>query len=111
MSSRDLGIALLVVLGALIVLPIFMMSMWGGWGMMGPGMMGPGMMGGRWGPGAGFGFGPLVLLLVIGGIVLIVLAFTRKEPRGEEPLGLLKRRLAKGEITGEQFEELKRALQ
>jgi uncharacterized membrane protein len=101
MSSRDLGIVLLVVLGAPVLLPVVMMSAWGGWGMLGPGMMGPGMMGGRWGPGAEFGFGPLVLLLVIGGIVLIVLAFTRKEPRGEEPLDLIKRRLAKGEITGE----------
>jgi uncharacterized membrane protein len=110
MSSRDLGIALLVVLGALVLLPVLMMSAWGGWGMMGPGMMGPGIMG-RWGSGVGFGFGPLVLLLFIGGIVLIVLAFTRKEPRGEEPLELLKRRLAKGEITKEQFEALKLTLQ
>ncbi len=105
MSSRDLGIVLLVVLGAVVLVPALMMSMWGGWGMMGPGMMS------RWGSGAGFGFGPLVLLLFIGGIVLIVLAFTRKEPRGEEPLELLKRRLATGEITKEQFDELKQALQ
>ncbi len=99
MSSRDLGIVLLVVLGAVVLLPVLMMSLWGGWGMMG-----------RWGSGAGFGFGPLVLLLFIGGIVLIVLAFIRKEPRGEEPLELLKRRLAKGEITKEQFDDLKQAL-
>ncbi len=105
MSSRDLGIVLLVVLGALVLVPVLMMSMWGGWGMMGPGMMG------RWGSGAGFGFGLLVLLLFIGGIVLIVLAFIRKEPRGEEPLELLKRRLATGEITMEQFDELRQALQ
>ncbi len=109
MSSRDLGIVLLVVLGVLIVLPVLGMSLMGGWGMMGPGMMGPGMMGG-WGYGPGFGFGPLVLLL-IGGLVLIVLAFTRKEPKGEEPLELLKRRLAKGEITKQQFDELRQALQ
>jgi putative membrane protein len=99
MISRDLGIVLLVVLGAFVLLPALMMSMWGGWGMMG-----------RWGSGAGFGFGLLVLLLFIVGIVLIVLAFIRKEPRGEEPLELLKRRLAKGEITKEQFDDLKRAL-
>jgi uncharacterized membrane protein len=107
MSSRDLGIVLLVVLGALVLLPVLGMSMWG---MMGPGMMGPGMMG-RWGYGPGLGFGPLVLLLFIGGIVLIVLAFTHKGPRAEEPVELLKHRLAKGEITKEQFDELKQALQ
>ncbi len=110
MTSRDLGVVLMVVLGAVVLLPVLMMSMWGGWGMMGPGMMGPGMMS-RWGYGTGFGFGPMVLLLFIGGIGLIVLAFTRKEPRGEEPLELLKRRLATGEITKEQFDELRQALQ
>ncbi len=111
MNSRDLGIVLLVVvLGVLIVLPVLGMSLMGGWGMMGPGMMGRGMMGG-WGYGPGFGFGPLVLLLFIGGLVLIVLAFTRKELKGEEPLELLKRRLAKGEITKQQFDELRQALQ
>jgi hypothetical protein len=68
MSSRDLGIVLLIILGALIVLPVLGMSLWGGWGMMGSGMMGPGMMG-RWGYGPGSGFGPLVWLLLIGGIV------------------------------------------
>lgn len=104
MTSRDLGVVLLVVLVAVVLLPVLMMSMWGSWGMMGPGMMS------RWGYGQGFGFGPLVLLLFIGGIGLIVLAFTRKEPRGEEPLELLKRRLAKGEITKEQFDDLKEAL-
>ncbi len=110
MNSLDLGIVVLVVLGAVVLLPALMMSMWGGWGMMGPGMMGPGMMS-RWGDGTGFGFGPLVLLLFIGGVGLIVLAFARKEPRGEEPLQLLKRRLATGEITMEQFDELRQALQ
>jgi uncharacterized membrane protein len=110
MSSRDLGIVLLVVLGAVVLLPVLMMSTWGGWGMMGPGMMGPGMMS-RWGYGTGFGFGPLVLLLFMGGIGLIVLAFTRKQPKGEESLELLERRLTKGEITREQFDELKQILQ
>jgi putative membrane protein len=105
MTSRDVGIVLMVVLGAVVFLPVLMMSMWGGWGMMGPGMMS------GWRYGQGFGFGPLVLLLFIGGVGLIVLAFTRKEPRGEEPLELLKRRLAKGEITKEQFDELKEAVQ
>ncbi len=110
MSSRDLGIVLLVVLGALVLVPALLMSTWGGWGMIGPDTMGPGMMS-RWGFGTGIGFGPLVLLLFIGGVVLTVLVFTLKEPRGEEPLELLKRRLATGEITKEQFDELRLPLQ
>ncbi len=105
MTSRDLGIVLMVVLGAVVLVPVLMMSMWGGWGMMGPGMMS------RWVYGQGFGFGPVVLLLFIAGIGLIVLAFTRKESRGEEPLELLKRRLAKEEITKEQFDVLKEVVQ
>lgn len=108
MSSRDWGIVLLVILGAFVLLPVLGMSLWGFGGMMGPGMMGRGMMGGY---GFGGGFGLLVLLLLIGGIVLIVLGFTRKETKPEEPLEILKRRLARGEITKEQFEELKQALQ
>ncbi len=110
MSSRDLGIVVLVVLGALILLPVLGMTLGGGWGMMGPGMMGPGMMG-RWGYGPGGGFGLLTFLLLIAGIVLVVLAFTRKEGRPADTLEILKTRLAKGEITKEQFEDLKRVLQ
>ncbi len=111
MNSRDLTVVLLVILGAVVLLPVLGMTLWG-FGGMGPGMMGPGMMGG--GDGRGFGFaggGILTLLLLIAGIVLVVMAFTRKEPRGEGPLGVLKARLASGEITKEQYEELKRILQ
>lgn len=118
MNSRDLTIVLLVILGAFVLLPVLGMSFWGG-GMMGPGgMMGRGMMGG-WSPGAGFvggfggGFGLLVLLLVIVGVVLIVSGLTRRETKGtmpDEPLQILRARLARGEITTEQFEELKQAL-
>ena len=114
MNSRDLGIVALIILGVLVLVPVLGMSLGGGWGMMGPGMMGgrgpstglgPGMMG------YGFGFGPLVLLVLIAGVVLLVLAVTRKEPKTDESLGILKARLAKGEITREQFEELKQVLQ
>lgn len=105
MNSRDLGIAALIILGVLVLVPVLGMGLGGGWG-----MMGPGMMGGRGMMGYGFGFGPLAFLLLIAGIVLVVLAFARKEPKVDEPLGILKARLAKGEITIEQFEELKKAL-
>ncbi len=108
MDSRQLTTVLLVVLGVIVLLPVLGMSMWG-FGMMGPGMMGPGMMGrGGWGGPGGFGF--LTLLLLVGGIALVVLALTRKESRPEEPLEILKIRLARGEITKEQYEELAQAL-
>ncbi len=105
MNSRELTTVLLVILSVIVLLPVLGMSLWG-FGMMGPGMMGPGMMG----RGAG-GFAGLTLLLLLAGIVLIVLGFTRRESRPEEPLEILKRRLARGEITREQYEEMKQVLQ
>ncbi len=119
MTSRDLTVVLLVVLGVLVLLPALGMAL-GGLGMMGwggpgwgPGMMGPGMMAG-WGYGRSFGWfggpGVLTLLLLVVGVVLLVLAFTRREhPDGA--LEILKQRLARGEITPEQYEELKKTLQ
>lgn len=84
MNSRNLTIVVLVVLAAFLLLPMLAMAaMWGGFGMMGPGMMGHGAWGGGW-----FGgFGPLIVLLLIAGIVLAVLGYTRREPRPEEPRG------------------------
>jgi len=108
MNSRDLTIVVLVVLAAFLLLPMLAMAaMWGGFGMMGPGMMGRGAWGGGW-----FGgFGPLIMLLLIAGIVLGVLAYARRESRPEVPLEVLKRRLARGDITKEQYEEVKQVLQ
>src|SRR3989304_5447416 len=85
MNSRDLTVVLLVILGVLVLLPVLGMTLGGFGGMMGPGMMGPGMMGG----GGYGGFGLLTLLLLIGGVVLIVLAFTRREGRAGGALGVL----------------------
>jgi len=83
-----------------------------GWGMMGPWMMG------------GFGFpfiGGIVMILfwvlIIGGVVWFVQSLARSSggsgigaPAGESPLDILRRRYAKGEITKEQFEEMRRDL-
>ena len=81
-------------------------------GMMGSGMMGGGMMGGMMAPWPFLGWA-----LVIGVIVLIMLAivWTVRRSSGsiqptETPLGILKRRLASGEIALEQFETMKRQL-
>ncbi len=92
-------------------------SPYGSWGMMG----GPGMMGGYGFPAMGWvgGIGMLLFWgLVIAGVVWIIQSATRgnQQPtdRGsiaETPLDILKRRYAGGEISKEQFEEMKRNLE
>jgi putative membrane protein len=69
-----------------------------------------------------YGFGPgmwllggLMMLLVLGGlIVLIVWAVGQFDPgqrsSAQDPMEILRRRLAAGEITPEQYEEARRAL-
>ncbi|MDQ7858794.1 MAG: SHOCT domain-containing protein [Armatimonadota bacterium] len=115
MSGRDVAIVALVVVGALILIPLLGGGMMGGWG-MGPGMMGPGMMGGQW---YGRGGGPFLLsgifwLAILAGVVLLIVSLVRQAPPragGEEaPLEILKRRLARGEISREEYDALKREL-
>lgn len=110
-----IGVVVLVILviGAGLLAPFDWGRGYGyGWG----GMMGPWMMGG-W----GFPFlGGIVMLLfwglVIAGIVWLVQSLSRgagpgiSAPPAESPLEILKRRYAKGEISKEQFEEMKRDL-
>lgn len=111
MNSRDLTIVLLVILGVFVLLPVVGMSL-GGFGMMGPGhMFGRGMMGGWYG-GGGFGWmGLLILVLVIAGVILIIRGLAGRTPAASEPVEILKQRLARGEITKDQYEDLKKALQ
>lgn len=114
MKGRDIAIIVLVVVGVLVLLPLLgSHGMMGGWG---PGhMMGGGpWSGGRWGMGFPL-LGGIFWLLIIGGIALVVAALVRQAPvapgsPGEAPLDILKRRLAKGEITLEEYEALKREL-
>ncbi len=119
-----LGIILVVVLVVLLLGGAGMMG-FGGFGM--GGMMGGyggygGMMGG-YGP-QGFGFNPIGAIislvfwaLIIGGVVLLVVWLARNAGRtsfgtsgSESPLEILKARYAKGEITKEQFDAIKRDL-
>lgn len=118
MTGRDVAVVVLVVLGVLVLLPALgMVAMMGGW--MGPGMMGwPGRWGGGWGmPVVGLAFWGLLVV----GIGLAVAALVRRPAGGgaepaagagpgsrETPLEILKRRLASGEITREEYEALKR---
>ncbi len=117
-TGTVVGIVLVVVLVVLL---------FGGMGMMGFGMMGGyggmgGMMGGF---GAqGFGFNPWVAILslvfwalIIAGIVFLVVWLVRNAGRtglsassSDPALEILKSRYAKGEITKEQFEEMRRTL-
>lgn len=112
MRERDVGIAVGVGVGVAVLL-LF--------GFFGGGMMGSGMMG--WG---GFGFGLLgwvammfFWVLVIGGIVLLVVwLFRQGQPapasgprNGQTALDILQERYARGEISRDEYEEIRRELQ
>jgi putative membrane protein len=68
-----------------------------------------------------FGYGPwamllggLMMLLFWGGLIVLVVWALRQfagRPTGEDPTAILKRRLAAGEITREQYEQSRKALQ
>lgn len=119
-----------LIIGAVLLI-VLLVVLLGGIGMMGFGGfgMGPGMMGGfgMHGFGGTFGYSPFgwivplaFLGLFIGGIVLVVvsLARTSRAPssvqlpptRSEAPLDIIKARYARGEITKEQFNEIKKDL-
>ena len=125
---KNVGTVLVIVLVVVLVLLLL-----GGAGMMGFGGFGMGgMMGGYGGYGGmmggygaqGFGFNPIGTIvslvfwaLIIGGIVLLVVWLARNAGRtalgastGDAPLDILKARYAKGEITKEQFDAVKRDL-
>jgi putative membrane protein len=114
-TGTILGVILVVVLVVLLL---------GGAGMMGFGMGGYGGYGGMMGGYGGYGFNPIGMIfsfvfwaLIIGGVVLLVVWLARNTGRtalgtsgGESPLEILKARYAKGEITKEQFDAIKRDL-
>jgi putative membrane protein len=120
-QKSNSGITLLLVLlliGVLFVVPMLGMFMWAP-------MMGGGMMGG-WGAPDGYGWGyptgmrwgfmvggMLIPLVFIG--LLIVGAYLLLKPRvesagSESALRILDERYAKGEITSQQYSEMKRNL-
>jgi putative membrane protein len=118
---RGRNIALVV---GLVILVVLVVGLFGG-GMMGYGRGGP--YGGWMGPGmmGGFGFGGGILMLVfwalvIGGIVLLVLRLLERNPSttgpsrqdsGDRALDLLRERYARGEITKEQFDQMRKDLE
>lgn len=71
----------------------------------------------HYGVGFGFGWGMVALgVLLLGAIIaLIVLAFKRLAPRrsvtgGTDVLDIIKARYARGEITKDQYEQMKKDL-
>jgi putative membrane protein len=74
-------------------------------------MMGYGF--GGWGMGLGMFWGGLVWLVVIALLVWAVIAFVnsgRRHAATDEPLQILERRFARGEMTEAEFEQAKRRL-
>ncbi len=108
-TLRTFAIALLIVTAAF----PFAHGQDGGRG-MGPGMMGPGMMG--WGYGMGWPWFILTIVFSIAlvfGIVFFIRWMTLSGGKGgmrpeESALDILKKRYARGEITKEEYEKMKK---
>lgn len=111
MQQRNTWILVGVVVLVVLVLGILVGSM-----MMGPGMMGWGGYGwGWWGILMGIAM-LLFWVLVIGGIAWLVISLLRQgQPAvstgGGRALDILQERYAKGEITREQYEQMRRDLE
>ena len=119
MGNRALGIILLALVGIILIGSVGMGSM------MGVGMMGPGMMGGYglpagatvpggWGLAMGVGWLAMIAswAAVVLGIVLLVRWVTGRaestsHPTEEEPLTILRRRYASGELDETTYEHMR----
>jgi putative membrane protein len=82
----------------------------------GGGPYGPMGLGG-WGPMMHYGFGYggtfmwIIFLIVIGLLIYFIVNAQKTKDRAESPLDILKRRYAKGEITKEEYERMKKDLE
>jgi putative membrane protein len=108
-----------VIIGAMVFVILLVVLLASGM-MLGPDMIGAGRMG--WG---GYGFNPvgwmimlLFSIMIVGGIVWLAVWFFREAtpvttgpaaPSGS--IEILKERYARGEITREQYEEMRRAIE
>ncbi len=102
-----LGVIAVIVFGFPLIMGILMI---GGMGMMGPGMMG-------WAANPWWGILGMVFgVAVLAGLVLLVVWAVRQfapagGPAGSRALEILKERYARGEITREQYEQMRRDLE
>lgn len=106
-TARNLVVALVI----LLIVALALSSTMGG-------MMGPGMMGrGGWMWGAGMWLGGVVMLLFWAALIvgaLLVVRFLGGVPWRDErtsPLDILKRRYASGQISREQYEQMRKDLE
>jgi putative membrane protein len=115
-TDKQLVTIVLVVLGALLILPVLFM----GFGMMGFGPMMGGMWGGHmWGDGTVPGWmvlvGLLMQLLFIAAIVgagyLVYRAVTTADSGADQALEELRLAYARGDLTDEEYEQRKEALE
>ncbi|MCS4541512.1 MAG: SHOCT domain-containing protein [Euryarchaeota archaeon] len=104
MSEKDLTVILIGIF--LIFLVVISLGMFIG------STMGPGMMGYGWGFGW-MGFGMIFWILII--VLILYFLFRRMEEpirsEKERALNILKERYAKGEITKEQYLEMKKEIE
>ena len=108
-TTRGLLLALVILVVVVLAFPVLM------GGMMGPGMMRPGTIdGGGLGWGLGMGIGALAMLAFWGALIVGVVLLARGLGGGRRgrwhlsPTDILKRRYAKGEITREQYEQMRK---
>ena len=112
MDSRDRNVWIVLVIIVLVVLLVPGL----GWGMMGGGMMGPGVLGG-WGDFSPWWSVTMLVFwaLLLVGIALFVVWGIRHagpgEPADRRPLDILKERYARGELTREQYEQIRRDIE
>lgn len=114
MQTRDA-----VLVGLAVVFGLILLTVWGG-GMMGPGMMGwSGWGSGGMGLGAWSGTGMMLfsVVLLVGLVGLVVWLFRGGSPAAAGPTGsvsraedILKERFARGELTREQYEQMRQDL-
>lgn len=116
-SQRQLLWVVLIILGALVLLPALFMGL----GMMGYGPM----MGGFWGGGVGMNSGTipgwlvaagfliqlLFFLAIIAGGYLLVRAITGTQDNEDRALAELRLAYARGDLTDEEYDERKRRLE
>lgn len=107
-TDRQLVTILVVVLGALVVLPLLF---------MGVGMMGVGMMGGMWGGGSGlFPIVGLVMQLLFLGVLvaagyLVYRAVAGSSVGSDRALEELRLAYARGDLSDEEYERRREALE